>query len=84
MPITKSAHKAVRGSLRKKAFNVVRKEAIKNSIKGYHSLISSGGDANEALTKAYKALDKAAKRGLIKKGNAARRKSRLARLLVTK
>jgi small subunit ribosomal protein S20 len=38
-------------------------------------------DASAALAAAYKAIDKAAKNGLIKKNTAARRKARLSRLL---
>ncbi|KKQ01479.1 MAG: hypothetical protein US12_C0044G0009, partial [Parcubacteria group bacterium GW2011_GWA2_36_24] len=33
MPITQSAKKAIRGSLRKKAFNDARKRAMKEVIK---------------------------------------------------
>lgn len=39
------------------------------------------GDAARLLSQAFKALDKAAKTGLIKKNTASRRKSRLAKAL---
>jgi small subunit ribosomal protein S20 len=38
----------------------------------------------DALSKAFKAIDKAAKRGVIKKNTAARKKSRLAKALAKK
>jgi ribosomal protein S20 len=38
-------------------------------------------EAAESLSAAFKALDKAAKTGVIKKNNASRRKSRLAKAL---
>jgi small subunit ribosomal protein S20 len=49
------------------------------SLKDIRKLISSGnrGEAEKALPEAYKALDKAAKRGVIKKNTASRKKSRL-------
>lgn len=81
MPITKSAKKAVRGSLRKKALNDRRKRAMKEAIKKIEKLAK--GDKAEALkmlSSAFQAIDKAAKRGVIKKNNAARKKSRLSRL----
>lgn len=81
MPITKSAKKTVRGSLRKKALNDRRKRAMKEAIKKIEKLAK--GDKAEALkmlSSAFQAIDKAAKRGVIKKNNAARKKSRLSRL----
>jgi small subunit ribosomal protein S20 len=86
MPIIKSAKKALRGSLRKRAFNVRRKETMKRITKEVEKLVSEGkqADANGKLALAYKAIDKAAKRGIIKKNTAARKKSRLARVLVAK
>lgn len=80
MPIIKSAKKALRGSIRKHVFNTKRKEAMKASVKGVRKLVAEKKveDARKALVLAYKALDKAAKRGVIKKNTAARKKSRLA------
>ena len=82
MPITKSAKKAIRGSLRKKAFNDARKKAMKDVMKKFVKLAKSDqGKAQALLAQAYQAIDKAAKRGVIKRNNAARKKARLARLL---
>lgn len=83
MPITKSAKKALRVSSRKRVFNLRRKEAIKKHSKTVKKVVKDKDmkSAVEALKAAYKALDKAAKMGTIKKGAADRKKSRLAKLL---
>ena len=81
MPITKSAKKAIRSSLRKKAFNDRRKRVMKELIKKVEKI--SRTDKKEAakmLGSVFAAIDKAAKSGVIKKNNAARKKSRLSRL----
>ncbi|HRH24630.1 MAG TPA: 30S ribosomal protein S20, partial [Candidatus Paceibacterota bacterium] len=50
--------------------------------KDVRKAIAAGGKATaESLSKAYQAIDKAAKRGIIKKNTAARKKSRLAKAL---
>ena len=80
MPITKSAKKAIRVSARKKAVNDQRKRAMKEIIKKIEKLAKTDKkEAAKLLTAAYQAIDKAAKIGVIKKNNAARKKSRLAR-----
>lgn len=82
MPITKSAKKALRSSKRKHAFNEFRKDNMKKAVKSAKKLV--GGEAKmtaAALAKAYQAIDKAAKRGVIKKNTAARKKSRLTKVL---
>lgn len=79
MPITKGAKKAIRVSGRKKVFNDRRKNALKKAVKDVRASIGEK-DKKEALKKipvVYKAIDKAAKRGIIKKNTAARKKSRL-------
>ncbi len=82
MPITQSAKKAIRGSLRKKAFNDRRKKAMKEVIKNIEKTVKKDkAEAGKMLSSAFKAIDKAAKKGVIKKNTAARRKSRLSRLL---
>ncbi len=72
MAITSSAKKAHRASLKKREFNVVRAKALKDSVKGAKKAMTP-----ESLSKAFQAIDKAAKRGIIKKNTAARKKSRL-------
>ena len=78
MAITKSAKKAHRQSLRKKVFNDARRATLRGALKGVRS--AKKGDV-QALAAAYQAIDKALKRGLIKKNTAARRKARVAKLL---
>ena len=83
MPITKSAKKALRKSLRRRAKNVKAKTKIKNLLKEVKVLISQkkSGEAKKLLPQVYKILDKAAKVGLIKKNTAARKKSRITKLV---
>ena len=80
MAITSSAKKALRASGRKRVFNLRRKRAMKDAVKNLRSLVTDKkkDEAMALLPKAYKALDKAAKRGVIKKNTASRTKSRLS------
>ncbi len=81
MPITQSAKKAIRGSLRKKAFNDARKRAMKEIIKKVEKATKKDkAEAVKMLSSAFQIIDKAAKRGVIKKNNASRKKARLARI----
>ena len=82
MPIIQSAKKAIRGSLRKKAFNDQRKKAMKEIIKKIEKVAKTDKtEAAKMLSSAFQIIDKGAKRGVIKKNNAARKKSRLAKLV---
>ncbi len=82
MPITKSAKKAIRVSARKKAVNDQNKRRVKDVIKKFEKTVKADKKTAESmLSNAYATIDKAAKRGVIKKNNAARKKSRLARLV---
>lgn len=82
MPITQSAKKALRGSLRKKASNDRRKKTMKDEIKKIERLVKEKkvSDAQQMLSKVYSTIDKAAKKGVIKKNNASNKKSRLAKI----
>ena len=81
MPITKSAQKAMRGSLRKKAVNDRRKRAVKEVVKKIEKTVKTDvKEASKMLSRAYQAIDKAVKNGTLKKNTAARKKSRLARI----
>lgn len=86
MAITSSAKKAIRVSARKRVFNLERNRVLKSAIKEYSKLALAGQTAlaAELLPKVYQAIDKVAKRGIIKPNAAARKKSRLARLLKIK
>lgn len=83
MPIIKSAKKALRSSKRKAVFNLRRKKALKDTTKEISKLTLAGSraEAEKNLATAYQAIDKAAKRGIIKKNTASRKKSRLARAI---
>lgn len=84
MPITKGAAKAHRQSERRKVFNIRRKSAMKEVTKNIDKAVSAGDvkKAEDLLPTAYKAIDKAAKRGVIKENTAARKKSRLSARIV--
>ena len=82
MAITKSAKKAHRASLRKHVFNVRRKRALTETTKVVKKAIGTDvKEAEKSLAAAYKAIDKAAKTGFIKKNTASRKKSRLAKAI---
>lgn len=83
MPITESAKKAFRQNLTNRARNTVKKEAYKKAVKNYRKTVADKkiGDAATDLSKAFQALDKAAKTNVISKNKASRLKSRLAKKL---
>ncbi len=83
MPITKSAKKALRQNKTRRARNIKKKQTIKELVKKAHSLVQEGKteEAKKLLPQLYKALDKTAKTGVIKKKNASRKKSRLTKLM---
>ncbi len=82
MPITRSAKKAIRVSSRKKGYNDRHKKAMKEVIKKLAKLAKTDKkEAEKILSSAYQIIDKAAKRGVIKKNNASRKKSRLSKLV---
>ncbi|MCH8049045.1 30S ribosomal protein S20 [Patescibacteria group bacterium] len=83
MPIIKSAKKALRQNIRGKIRNLKRKNAMKILVKQTKKLVSAEKkqEAIKLLPELYKAIDKAAKRGIIKKNAAARKKSRLTKLI---
>lgn len=81
MAITKNAKKAQRVGLRRRVVNDARRRTMKEAVKTVRKDVASK-DAKalkENLSLAYKALDKAAKKGVIKRGTADRKKARLAR-----
>lgn len=83
MPIIKSAKKALRSSKRKRIFNLKRKNEMNKIVKEYKKLVISKSEkeAKDLLPKLQKAIDKAEKRGVIKKNTASRKKSRLMKKL---
>lgn len=80
----KSAIKAARVALRRRVINLRRSKALKQVTKDFKKLVVSKGNAAEMLPKAYQAIDKAVKTGVLKKNTAARMKSGLAKQLALK
>jgi small subunit ribosomal protein S20 len=80
MPIIKAAKKALRSSARKRAVNLRRSRDMKDAVKKVRTgSAKAGKEALASLSAAYKAIDKSAQRGIIKKNTASRMKSRLAK-----
>lgn len=86
MPITQSAKKALRQSVRRHTQNLARSETYKNTLKETRALVSTGKieEAKKLLPALQRALDKAVKTGVIKKNKASRLKSRVAASFATK
>ena len=80
MAITSSAKKAIRSSARKHVFNVRRMNTLRDTTKELtKALVAKDvSGAEKLLPAAYKAIDKAKKRGVIKSNTADRKKARLA------
>jgi len=83
MPKIKSAKKALRQNIKRQAINKIRKQALKTILKETRVLANTKKTdaAKKNLPAVYKALDKAAKIGLIKPNTAARKKSRISKLI---
>lgn len=82
MAITRGAKKAIRSQERKRVYNVRTKRAVAVAVKAVPGAVGKDRAEQQAvLARAYQALDKAAKRGTIKKNTASRKKSRLAKRL---
>ncbi|MBI2676407.1 MAG: 30S ribosomal protein S20 [Candidatus Yanofskybacteria bacterium] len=83
MPITQSAKKALRQSKKRHLENLKFKRGFKSAVKDFRKEVSAGNleKAKTFLPVVYQAVDKAAKKGVIKKNTASRYKSRLAQSL---
>lgn len=83
MPVTKAAKKSIRQDEKKRKRNTLRKKTMRGFLKEAHTLIvkKKPEEAKELLPKIYKSLDKAAKKGVIKKNTASRTKSRMTKLI---
>ena len=86
MPITASAKKALRQSLKRRVINLRRSNAYKAAFKQLEKMAKEvkGKELQAQLAKAYQAIDKAAKTGVIKKNKASRLKSAAAKFLARK
>jgi small subunit ribosomal protein S20 len=77
MPIIKSAKKRVRVTKKNTARNVKTKRNLKTALKSFHASLTGKKDTG-AHSKAQSAIDVAAKKGLVHKNKAARKKKQLA------
>ncbi len=78
MPVTKSAIKAMKQANTAKERNRATKADFRGKVKVVRKDVVAGGkEAEKVLATAMQAIDKAAKKGVIHKKAAARRKSRL-------
>ncbi|MFA6435853.1 MAG: 30S ribosomal protein S20 [Candidatus Gracilibacteria bacterium] len=82
MPILKSAKKALKQNIKRRARNFDTRRTVKESMKDSLETLEkmTPEEANKALQKAYKIIDMAAKKRIFHKNTAARKKSRLAKL----
>lgn len=84
MPNKQNAKKALRRSIKRAARNLEVKNTYKMAVKTVKKAVVAGkNEVKEELRLAQKALDKAAKRGVIKKNTAGRKLSRLTKSLKT-
>ncbi len=83
MPITKSAKKALRQNVNRRIKNAAVKNKIRLLAKKLKKIVTAKNtdEAKKTLVLAIKAVDKAAKTGVLKKNTARRKKSKLARLV---
>jgi len=83
MPIKKSAKKYLRASKKRTAQNSKIKKTFREAMKKVRELAASekAEEAQKMMPSVQKALDKAAKSGVITKGAAARKKSRLVKMI---
>lgn len=80
MPIIKSAKKRVRVANKAAVRNSKTKRSLKSALKAFHRAVTGGKkETKELQSKAQSALDKAAKKGVVHKNKAARKKSQLAK-----
>lgn len=81
MPIIKSAKKRVRVANKAAVRNSKTKRSLKSAVKAFGQALNASDKkkAIEALDKVQSELDKAAKKGIMHKNKAARKKSQAAR-----
>lgn len=86
MPHLHAASKYVRTSKRNATKNALILGPMRTAVKDVRSAITAGkiDDARKAFTTAVSKLDRAARKGIIKKNTAARTKSRLSRAISAK
>lgn len=77
MPNIKAAKKALRQAKKKALANQLVRDGYKQAVKAVNKAVVTGKEVNESLRLAQQKLDKAAKKGVIKKNTAARKLSRM-------
>lgn len=80
---TKSAAKRVKTNLKRYDRNRSIKSMVKNTTRDFQDLVkkADAGEAQKALARAYRVIDKAVSRGVLHKNTASRKKSQLSRML---
>lgn len=80
MPNLKTSIKDLRQTKRRTLYNDRLRNRVKKSVKKFQDLVKAEEKdaAEKSLKQTFKVLDKAAKKNVIKKGKASRKKSRLA------
>ena len=83
MPIKKSAKKYLRASKKRAAQNLKIKKTFRDAMKEIRELTKADKteDAKKMMPTVQKTLDKAARVGVLSKNTAARKKSRLVKML---
>ena len=83
MPNTRAAEQAMRQSARRRDRNRITRTRARTYVKQAAGLAADGNlaESETSVKQAVRALDTAAAKGIIKKNNAARRKSRLMKKL---
>ena len=81
MPNNASAAKQMRQEKKRRLHNRMVKSTVKTQVTKARQAIASGVDPEAAVRAAASELDRAAKKGVIHRNNAARRKSRLMKQL---
>ena len=83
MPNNAAAEKRMRQEQKRRLHNRSVKSIVKTQITKARQAIANDADAEAAVRAAESELDRAAKKGVIHRNNAARRKSRLMKQLNT-
>ena len=79
MPIIKSAKKRVKVAQKAAVRNSKTKRSLKSAVKAFAAALTGGKKVTEAHAKAQSEVDKAAKKGVMHKNKASRKKAQLAR-----
>ena len=80
MPKIKSAKKAMRQGRSRAVRNKAQRSSLRTALKRVRTA-TNAADAAQAYQAAAQLLDRAARKGLVHKNNAARHKSRLAKVV---